>query len=189
MPGVDTPLSLLERLMTPDNEEAWREASDLYEPLIRRWVGRLVPQPDIDDITQEVLKALFKALPDFRHNGRKGAFRAWLRRITIHRVRRHWRNRRPTAAQLSDARDLEDPRSELSRLWDEEHDRYVLRSLLERVRPEFDDRTWDIFQRVVFGGCSPGEIATDLGCSPNVVYIAKSHVLRRLRLEAEGLIE
>ena len=49
--------------MTPDNEEAWRQLSDLYEPLIRRWVGRLVPQPDADDITQEVLTALVEEIP------------------------------------------------------------------------------------------------------------------------------
>jgi RNA polymerase sigma-70 factor, ECF subfamily len=190
MAAIETPLSLLDRLLSHDDHVAWQMFSGLYEPLIRRWVGRLVPRPDsVDDITQEVLKALVEGLPGFRHNFRKGAFRAWLRSITIHRIRRHWRDRRPTAAQISEARDLEDPRSALSRLWDMEHDRYVVRSLLERIRPEFDDVTWDIFQRLVFGGCSPREIARDLGCSPNVVYIAKSHVLKRLRLETEGLIE
>jgi RNA polymerase sigma-70 factor (ECF subfamily) len=170
MAAIDTPLSLLDRLLSYENDEAWRQFSALYEPLIRRWVGRLVSRPDcIDDVPQEVLEALVEGPPGFRHNLRKGAFRAWLRSITIHRIRRHWRDRRPTAAQISEERDLEDPRSALSRLWDIEHDRYVVRSLLQRVRPEFDDRTWDIFQRLVFGGCSPRQIARDLGCSPNVV--------------------
>jgi RNA polymerase sigma-70 factor (ECF subfamily) len=190
MAAIDTPLSLLDRLLSHDDAEAWKQFSGLYEPLIRRWVGRLVSRPDsVDDITQEVLKALVEGLPRFRHNRRKGAFRAWLRSITIHRVRRYWRGKRPTVKQLSDARDLEDPRSALSGLWDEEHDRHVVRSLLEKVRPEFDDRTWEIFRRLVFGSSSPREVATDLGCSANVVYIAKARVLKRLRLEAKGLIE
>jgi RNA polymerase sigma-70 factor (ECF subfamily) len=190
MAAIETPLSLLDRLRSYKDHEAWQEFSGLYELLIRRWVGRLVSRPDsVDDITQEVLKALVEELPHFRHNLRKGAFRAWLRSITIHRVRRHWRDQQPTPAQLSDARDLEDPRSALSGLWDIEHDRYVVQELLKRIRPVLDDRTWDIFQRLVFRGCSPREIARDLECSPNVVYIAKSHVLKRLRLEARGLIE
>jgi RNA polymerase sigma-70 factor (ECF subfamily) len=190
MAAIDTPLSLLDRLLSHDDDEAWQQFSDLYEPLIRRWVGRLVSRPDsVDDITQEVLKALVEGLPGFRHNLRKGAFRAWLRSITIHRVRRHWRDQHPTVKQLSEARDLEDPRSELSRLWDSEHDRHVVRSLLEKVRPEFDDTTWEIFRRLVFGGSSPREIAADRGCSLNVIYMAKSLVLKRLRLEAKGLIE
>jgi RNA polymerase sigma-70 factor (ECF subfamily) len=190
MAAVETPLSLLDRLLSHEDDEAWQQFSALYEPLIRRWAGRLVSKRDsIDDITQEVLKALIEGLPGFRHNLRKGAFRAWLRSITIHRVRRHWRDQHPSAAQRSDARDLEDPRSALSRLWDAEHDRYVVRSLLEKVLPEFDAKTQDIFQRVVLGGCSPREITADLKCSLNVVYMAKSLVLKRLRLEAKGLIE
>ena len=91
--------------------------------------------------------------------------------------------------QLSDAKDLEDPRSRLSRIWDKEHDDHVVQSLLEKIRPEFDDRTWDIFRRVVFDGCKPGEVISDLGCKPNEVYMAKALVLKRLRLEAHGLIE
>jgi RNA polymerase sigma-70 factor (ECF subfamily) len=187
---IDTPLSLLDRLLSDDNDEAWQRFSGLYGPLIRRWVGRLVSGADsIDDMTQEVLKALVEGLPGFRHNLRKGAFRKWLRSIMIHRVRRYWRDRHPNIKQLSEAKDLEDPRSELSRLWDTEHDRHVVRSLLERVRPEFDARTWEIFRRLVFGGSSPREVAAFLDCSLNVVYMAKSLVLKRLRLEGEGLID
>ena len=190
MAAIDTPLSLLDRLLSHENDEAWRRFSELYEPLIRRWVGRLVSRPDsIDDITQEVLKALVEGLPGFRHNLRKGAFRAWLRSITIHRVRRHWSDQHPNVKQLSDARDLEDPRSALSQLWDDEHNRHVVRSLLTRVLPEFDAKTQDIFRRVVFDGSTPRAVAADLGCSPNVVYIAKAHVLKSLRLEAKGLLE
>jgi RNA polymerase sigma-70 factor (ECF subfamily) len=190
MANVDTPLSLLDRLLSHGDDEAWDQFSILYEPLIRRWVGRLVSRPDaVEDITQEVLKALLEGLPGFRHNLRNGAFRAWLRKITVHRVRRYWRDGRPTAAQLSEVSDLEDPRSALSRLWDAEHDRHVVRSLLEEVRPDFDDTTWDIFRRLVFGGWPPREVAKKFGCSLNAVYIAKSRVLKRLRLEARGLID
>jgi RNA polymerase sigma-70 factor, ECF subfamily len=190
MAALDTPLSLLDRLLTHEDNEAWEHFSSLDEPLIRRWVGRLRSRADyVDDVTQEVLKALVEGLPGFRHNLRKGAFRAWLRSITLHRIRRHWRGQHPTAVQLSEARDLEDARSAQSRLWDDEHNRHVVRSLLEKVLPEFDDKVQQIFRRVVLGGSSPQEVAADLGCSLNVVYIGKSHVLKRLRLEAEGLVE
>jgi RNA polymerase sigma-70 factor (ECF subfamily) len=190
MATLDTPLSLLVRLKGRDNDEAWREFSALYDPLLRRWIGRLVSRADsVDDITQEVLKALVEGLPGFQHNRRKGAFRAWLRSIMIRRVRRYWRGKKPRVKQLSDARDLEDPRSELSRLWDKEHDDHVVRTLLGKVRPEFDDQTWKIFRRLVFDECSPREIAADEDCSLNVIYMAKSLVLSRLRLEGEGLID
>jgi RNA polymerase sigma-70 factor (ECF subfamily) len=190
MAAIDTPLSLLNRVQSQEDDDAWPEFNAIYEPLIRRWVGRLVSRPDsVDDVTQEVLKALAEGLPGFRHNRRKGAFRAWLRSITIHRIRRYWRDQHPNVKQLSDARDLEDPRGALSGLWDEEHDRHVVRSLLEKVLPEFDANTQKIFRKVVFDGSSPREVAVDLGCTLNVVYITKARVLKRLRLEARGLVE
>src|SRR5262249_46032551 len=96
--------------------------------------------------------------------------------------------RKPTAEQISQSSDLEDPRSGISRIWDEEHDRHVLRSLLDRVRPDFDARIWGIFERIVFEGCSAREIARDLGCTTNVVFIAKARVLKRLRLEDRGTL-
>jgi RNA polymerase sigma factor (sigma-70 family) len=190
MAGIDTPLSLLDRLLSHDDAEAWHQFSILYEPLIQRWVGRLVVQAaDVDDVVQEVLKALLEGLPTFQHNHRPGAFRSWLKSITIHRIRRRWRAQRLTAQQISDAKGLEDPHSGISRLWDQEHDRHVLRVLLERVRPEFDARDWGIFQRLVFEEASPRDVALDLGISPNAVYVAKARVLKRLRVEGRGLIE
>jgi RNA polymerase sigma-70 factor (ECF subfamily) len=192
MAGIDTPLSLLDRLARHDDAEAWGQFSRLYEPLIRRWVGRLVSQPDaVDDVTQEVLKALLEGLPTFEHNLRPGAFRAWLRSIAVHRVRRQWRSQHQHtgAAPPSELSQLEDSDSGLSRLWDQEHDRHVLGMLLEKVRADLDARTWNVFHRLVFEEVPARDVARDLGISANAVYIAKARVLKRLRLEAKGLIE
>ena len=190
MAGIDTPLSLLDRLLRHDDADSWNQFSTLYEPLIRRWVGRLISQSSaVDDIVQEVLKALLEGLPGFQHNHWQGAFRAWLRTITTHRIRRHWRDRGPIVGQVSDLGDLEDPRSRLSRIWDQEHDDHVVRSLLDRIRPEFDKRDWEIFRCLVFEGSSARDIAQKFDCTANVVFIVKARVLKRLRLEARGLIE
>jgi RNA polymerase sigma-70 factor (ECF subfamily) len=43
--------------------------------------------------------------------------------------------------------------------------------------------------RVVAGGESPAEVARDLGMTPNAVYLAKSHTLRRLREEFGDLLD
>jgi RNA polymerase sigma-70 factor, ECF subfamily len=188
--GPDTPLSLLDRLRNHDDADAWRQFALVYEPLLRRWVCRNISQTDaIDDIVQEVLAALLKGLADFEHNLRPGAFRSWLKSITIHRIRRHWRSGHLTVGQISEIEDLEDPNSELSRIWDQEHDRHLLGVLLDRIRPEFVPRTWAIFRRVVFDGASPRDVAGEFGSSANAVYIAKARVLKRLRLEGRGLID
>lgn len=84
---------------------------------------------------------------------------------------------------------LQDPGTELSRLWDEQHDRHVLRGLLDVVRGDFEDRTWQAFERLVFRGEKAAAVAADLAMSVAAVHGAKSRVLKRLREEAQGLID
>jgi RNA polymerase sigma-70 factor (ECF subfamily) len=82
--AAPTSLSLLERVCDGD-AEAWRRLVALYEPLLRSWLRRTPLQPaDRDDLLQQILMVLVRKLPTFRHNGRPGAFRAWLRAIKIH---------------------------------------------------------------------------------------------------------
>jgi len=192
----DTSASLLERLGDRADSEAWQRLIILYTPLIRGWVSRHgIRPPDADDLVQEVLGVVVRELPRFRHNGRVGAFRAWLRAISANCLRRSLRTRRlaPDAAGGSDfARfldQLEDPDGELGRLLDREHDRHIARRLLEWVEPEFQPTTWRAFRRLVLEGDAASAVAADLGLSINAVLIAKSRVLQRLRLMGLGLID
>ncbi len=149
---------------------------------------------DADDLTQEVLGTLVRELPHFRHDLRPGAFRRWLRGIALNRLRAFRRARHPLPVGGDPSRELsleglEDPDSDLSRRWDEEHDRHVVRRLLELIEPEFEPATWRAFRMVVLQGRPPREVAAELGVSANAVRIAKSRVLARLRQEIEGLID
>ena len=144
---------------------------------------------------QEILLAVVQSLPAFSHSGRIGAFRSWLRTIAHNRACDFWksRGRRMQAVGGSDTEDvlgqLEDLGSELNRLWDEEHDRYVLRCLLELMELEFEPSTVQAFRRVSLEQADRAEVARELGISIGAVYAAKSRVLARLRHEAEGLID
>ncbi len=188
-----TSASLLERLFDREDSEAWRRLVDLYTPLIRGWMGRNgVPASDADDVTQDVLGVVARELPGFRHNGRVGAFRAWLRAITTNCLRRAWREQRrrrdwgdfgPLLEQL------EDPCSDPSRLWDREHDRQVLDRMLSAIEPDFRPETWAAFRRLALEGATAREVADELGVTSNAVLIAKSRVLHRLRELSAGLLD
>jgi RNA polymerase sigma-70 factor (ECF subfamily) len=84
---------------------------------------------------------------------------------------------------------LADPASDLSRLWDREHDEFVLNRLLALIEPEFRPATRQAFRRQVIDGASADIVAAELGLSLNAVLIAKSRVLSRLRRHAEGLVD
>jgi RNA polymerase sigma-70 factor (ECF subfamily) len=187
-PSPGTSASLLDQARG-QQAAAWHRLVSLYTPLLHAWLTAAGLQPaDRDDLSQRVLEVLVRQLPDFQHNGRPGAFRAWLRGITVNLLREHWRAR-PTAAADSVLAELADPDAGLSRLWGQQHDRHVLEALMEQVRPEFTAPTWQAFCRVALDGATPRAVAAELGLSVNAVLIAKSRVLTRLRQEAQGLVD
>jgi RNA polymerase sigma-70 factor (ECF subfamily) len=191
----DTRYSLLARAQGGD-QLAWHRFMDLYRPLIIGWLRRHgLEHHDAEDLTQDVLVAVVRHLADFAPSGQRGAFRRWLRTITVNRTRDFWKARqvRPAApggsAVLEMADRLEDHDSELARQWDEEHDRYVLRCLLDMVQLEFEPATVQAFRRLALEGAPAALVAAELGMTVGAVYVAKSRVLKRIREEAEGLID
>ena len=192
----DTSLSLLARLRRSPESENWNRLVDLYAPLLRAWLRKYdVQDSDADDLAQEVLLAVSKDLGKFEHGGQPGSFRGWLKAILVNRLRKFWRarDRRPQARGDSDidARlaQLDDPSSELSLIWNREHDQYVLRQLLTLAEPHFAPTTWKAFCRMALDGAQPDVVAEEMGISRNAVIIAKCRVLSRLRQESAGLVE
>jgi len=92
-PSPATSASLLEQARERQ-PVAWQRLVALYTPLLHAWLTAVGLQPaDRDDLTQRVLEVLVRQLPDFEPNGWPGAFRAWLRGITVNLLREHWRGR------------------------------------------------------------------------------------------------
>ena len=191
----ETSLSLLDRLRLQPDTESWRRLVDLYTPLIQAWLHHHgISSADADDLTQDVMTVVVRELPQFKHNHRHGAFRSWLRAITANRLRVLWRSRHthPLATGDSDFQkmldELEDPASNLSRLWDRQHDQHVARRLMDLVQPQFEPATWIAFRRVL-DGVKAAVAAAELNISVNAVLLAKSRVLSRLRQEIQGLTD
>ncbi|MHC5539230.1 RNA polymerase sigma factor [Singulisphaera rosea] len=193
---AETSATLLERLQDRSDFVAWQRLVHVYSPLISNWLRALaVPAVDVDDLTQEVLEVLVREVSRFRHNGRTGAFRAWLRTIAVNCLRQSLRSRRPqltgpVGSGINPWLDqLEDPSSDLSRRWDREHDAFVLQRLLDLIEPDFQPTTWRAFRMQVIDGASAETAAAELGLTINAVLIAKSRVLSCLRRNAEGFVD
>ncbi len=193
---ADTSVSLLQRLRLDPDASAWQRLVEIYTPLIRNWLRRHTLQDqDVDDLVQDVLAVVVRKIPEFKKEPRVGAFRRWLRTITVNCLRDFWRANRikPLATGASDFAQtldqLEDPESGLSQVWDREHDEHVTRRLLEMIRPRFEAKTWQAFQRVALEGASADTVAVELGITANAVFIAKSRVLKMLREEGQELLD
>ncbi|HTU19958.1 MAG TPA: sigma-70 family RNA polymerase sigma factor [Gemmataceae bacterium] len=190
-----TSLSLLDRLKQagPDSAD-WRKLQDIYLPLIRGWLAHVADlREEAEDLSQEVLVVLCRELPAFERR-RDGSFRAWLRQITVNRIRTFQKTRRKTPnAEAGPAADqllaqLADPNSDLARQWDQEHDRHVIHKLLALVQDDFEPNTWQAFTRFALEGRPAASVAEELGIKESAVMQAKSRILKRLRKEAGGLL-
>jgi RNA polymerase sigma-70 factor (ECF subfamily) len=189
-----TSVSLLDRLKAarPDASD-WNLLQGIYLPLISRWLGR-VPGlgAEADDLAQEVFIVVIRELPRFER-GREGSFRAWLRQVTVNRVRTHRRKGRKRPVTGIDPADgfldsLADPNGDLAREWDADHDRHVFQKLLAIVQPDFSATTWDAFRRFAVDGVPAARVAEEMKLSVNAVIQAKSRILKRLREEAGELL-
>jgi RNA polymerase sigma factor (sigma-70 family) len=189
-----TPVSLLDRLRDSRQEPDWERFVTIYVDLIRGWLLRSgIVTADVDDLQQDVMMALLRAIPQFKHNGRPGAFRKWLKILILQRVLNFYRSRRRQSAvdraRLSEQVLMEIEDRMLPPTWEKEHDEHVLARILALVEPEFTVSTWKAFQEQVLRNETPARVAANLGVSVNAVIIAKSRVMKRLREEAAGLVD
>jgi RNA polymerase sigma factor (sigma-70 family) len=191
-----TSLGLLEQLKhaRPDAPQ-WRRLWDIYSPMIRHWLSRFPNLHDeVDDLTQEVLVVVFRELPSFERR-RDGSFRAWLRQITVNRMRAFCKTqcKQPLAGGGPESDDLlaqlADPTSDLAREWDQDHDKHVFRKLLATVERDFEPSTWRAFTRFAVEGEPAAQVAGELGVTESAVVQAKFRIVKRLREEAGGLLD
>jgi RNA polymerase sigma-70 factor (ECF subfamily) len=185
---MDTPASLLDRLRQPAQEQAWARFVDLYTPLLVCWARRLgLREPDTADLVQDTLVLLVRKLPAFTYDRGK-SFRAWLRTVFLN----CWRNRcRRAELPRVEGADLNgltgaDPADVFG---EEEYRRWLVGRALELMQAEFQPATWKAWWECVVEARRPAEVAAELGMSVGAVYVAKSRVLSRLRLELADLLD
>jgi RNA polymerase sigma-70 factor (ECF subfamily) len=186
----------LDRAREARDSESWERLVALYTPLIRRWLSTYdIKNADADDLIQEVFTVVLSELPSFHHNQRTGAFRNWLRKVLVHRLRHFWRKQkyapqaRGTSTLMDRLNELEDDKSQYSRIWNAEHDQHVIAHIIKAVRPRFHDKTWQAFSLQVLEGKRADVAAAQLNMPINSVYVARSRVLSSLRREAAGLVD
>jgi len=191
-----TSTSLLERLADDGADSDWRRLLLVYRPFVDSVVrGYPGLASQADDVAQEVMMVLMRELPRFQRQ-RTGSFRSWLRGITVNQLRIALRKSKKFKQTEEHSRSMEDQVNELadpasiaSQKWDEEHDRAVLDRIVQVVKGDFKEITWQAFQRYAIDDQPPAEVAIELDISLNSVLLAKSRVLRRMREEAAGLID
>ena len=190
----ETRPSLLVRIRDPRNEQAWTEFLEIYEPLVYRLARkRGFQDADARELTQDVFVAVASAIERWDPDPAKGSFRGWLFRIARNLMINFLgqQRRRPAATGDTDVNRLLNehpaPDAEESALFDLEYKRQTFRWAAERVRGQFEDKTWRAFWLTSVEGESVKMAARALGLSAGAVYVARSRVMSRLRQTVQRL--
>jgi RNA polymerase sigma-70 factor (ECF subfamily) len=181
-----TPISLLDRIRLNTDPGAWVTLVRLYTPLLLSWARTAgLDEAGAADLVQDVFTVLVEKLPTFRYDPRR-SFRGWLRVILVNRWRELKRKHLPRSVdQLDHVPDDAEPP-----LPDEADEReQLLRRALTLVQTEVAPATWDAFRQNVLLGKPAGQVASELKITVNIVYIAKSRVVQRLRLLVGGILD
>ncbi len=185
-----TPPSLLIRLRDARDSHSWREFFEQYWRLIY-WFGSKcgLPPRDCEDVVQDVVLEVFRAMPRFDYDRSRGTFRAYLRTIAQRKIADHLRKvaRRPTQsiddrAHGNGQLPLDDPESlAAEQLWERDWRRNLVQVCLDRVRNEVEPKTYQAFQLYVLEEWRVGDVASFLKIREGSVYTAKSRVVQRMR--------
>jgi RNA polymerase sigma-70 factor (ECF subfamily) len=183
-----TPVSLLERLRRPEEQEAWTRFVKLYTPLLYFWAKRMgLQQSDAADLVQDVFTLLVQKLPQFRYDN-AGSFRNWLLTVMTNKLRDRARRRVPDTLGTSVLAQLPAP-EEPDCLSETEYRERLVREALRLMQSEFSPSMWKACWEHAVMGRPAAEVAAELGIAVGSVYVARSRVLTRLRLELKDLFD
>jgi RNA polymerase sigma-70 factor, ECF subfamily len=183
----ETSESLLLKLRDAEDAAAWERFVAVYRPAVYRLARRRgLQNADAEDLAQQVMGSVSRAIGNWRKDSARGSFRSWLFRVArnacVNAVTRgpHDAARGGTSVeeQLQQWPAQEDA---IERLIEDEHQRAVFRWAAEEVQAEFQEATWLAFRLTTIDGFSVEQAAEELGKSVGSVYASRSRVMRRLK--------
>ena len=182
-----TPPSLLDRIRDHDDSRAWETFCDVYSPMLYDFCRKRGFQADdAADVVQESLLRVAKGILKFDYDPIRGRFRDWLYTIVRNEIRRMAVRRKKSYGFAATDDELA---AKEDREWNEHFYDHILKSALDRIRPRFESDTWEAFICVWLNHQPANEVAKQLERTLNFVYLSKSRVIKRLRLEVEQLAD
>lgn len=178
--------TLLHKIKDADDAVAWAEFVNLHTPLVFSFCRkRGLSETNAADVSQDVMRAIANAIGNFEYEPAKGKFRSWfftVARSKLYNFLNKERNRPVAEGSTAVMRIIDehpDPSEEKD--WELDYRRQVFKWATEKLKPQFNERSWLSFWRTAVENQDPAEVAEELGSTRGAVYAAKARVISALR--------
>ena len=187
-----TNVSLLLRVRDSTDDEAWNEFASIYRPSIVALAMRKGMQSaDAEDLAQQVLISVAKAIPDWKHDPNRASFRTWLNRVTqnavFNSITRASRDRAIGNTKIVASLNEEQVAKQDSDLLTIEIRRQVFKYAANEIQTEFHSDTWKAFWLTAVEGQSVDSVSDELNRNRGSIYAARSRVMKRLKEKVQEL--
>lgn len=195
---IHTRASLIGRIKNPESQTAWQEFYDIYGKLIY-WAALKagLTEDEAQEVVQETLITVVKKIKDFQYDRARGSFKSWLLHTTHWRIQDQFRKRKP-AAHHSDPHPedpqrtatiarVPDPSLDLDRHWEEQWQKNLVETALQRIKSQVNPKHWQIFDSHVNKAWPVAKVASTFKITEEQVYVIKSRVGGLLKKEVRSL--
>jgi len=187
-----TRYTLIERAVSKNDEEAWKELLQIYRNFLFFLVRKLnVSENDQDDIVQLISIKLSNKLSTY--NKDIGTFRSWLGQITRNEVFLYFRKQRTNKESLNRTLSEKDqwiePYSEpeIQAIIDKQWRNYITNLALDKLQEKFPGNSIEIF-KLSAQGEDTDSIANKLGVTKDSIYTLRNRIKKQLIVEVKQLI-
>ncbi len=184
--------TLIKKLRYSESEADWEEFVYFYRRFIYSIIKRMgLQESDCDDMLQKVLLKIWKKIPEFEPNQRKGAFRSWISSTTRNTVYNFSKKQQAmwdkelAVGMLSEGNFQSPPYEQFI---EEEWKRNITTLAFKNVAKNVSEQSMEIFNCSVKGE-SVADIAQRLNLPDYKVYRYRKRVQHLLTAEIKNLKE
>jgi RNA polymerase sigma factor (sigma-70 family) len=193
-----TRASLIGRLKNWDDQAGWQTFFDTYWRLIYSTALKAgLTDAEAQDIVQDTILTIAKAMPHFEYDPARGSFKGWLWKTTHWRIRDYLRTRARypvvphgdgDSARTPTMEGLADPASmECDAVWEADWRKNLIEAAIEKVKRQVKPIQYQLFDCYVLKGWPMREVTQKLRVTMAQVYFAKVKIAGLIRKELHEL--
>jgi len=180
-------MTLLERIQQDSlDEQSWEEFVQYYDGYIYIIIRNFNLSPELcEELLQDILVRIWKAIPRFEYRPSKCRFRTWLALICKNTVRNYLESKAAKTSQreieyeeaLHSIDRISDP--EIEKLAQKEWEFYIANLAWENIKGDFSDKVRAVFEASL-SETANSQIAIDVGISESSVRVYKKRARNSL---------